>query len=95
MRWLRKFFYSDDPDVKIADGLTEYDAAICEELLRNSGVIAMKKNMDPLYDRYWRPVLPFANHFALWVKRSELRRARRILKAVLDRKQLIGDARTG
>jgi hypothetical protein len=27
VRWLRRFFYSDDPDVKFVDGLTEFAPA--------------------------------------------------------------------
>jgi hypothetical protein len=69
--WLRKFFYSDDPDVKIADGLSEFDAAMYQELLDNMGIVSMKKNMLAIYDRYWRPMLP-AGHFALYVKQSDV-----------------------
>ena len=89
MRWLRRFFYSDDPDVKVADGLSEFDAGISEELLRNNGIIAMKKNVSAYYDRLWRPFFPWARQFALSVKRSDLPRARRILEAVLDPAQLV------
>ena len=91
-RRLRSFFYSDDPDVKIADGLSEFDAGICEELLANNGIIAMKKNMEAVYDRYWRPMLPSANHFALWVKQRDLPRAREILEPLLAPDQLMAEA---
>ena len=83
-KWLHSFFYSDDPDVKLADGLNEFDAAQYEELLANSGVIAMKKNMSAIYDRTWRPVLP-TNDFALWVKQSDVEAACQILGHLLNR----------
>jgi hypothetical protein len=89
MRWLRRFLYSDDPDVKVADGLSEFDAGIAEELLRNNGIIAMKKNMLAIYDRYWRPMLPGGHNFALWVKRSDLERARELLSMALRPAQLV------
>ena len=90
-KWLHRFFYSDDPDVKVADGLSESDAGIAEELLRNNGIVAMKKNMLAIYDRYWRPMLPNGHNFALWVKQSDLDRAREILGEVLDSQQLVSD----
>jgi len=90
-KWLHRFFYSDDPDVKVADGLSEFDAGIAEELLRNNGIVAMKKNMLAIYDRYWRPMLPNGHNFALWVKQSDLDRAREILGEVLEPQQLVSD----
>lgn len=83
MRWLRRFFYSDDGDVKFVDGLTEFEAASYEELLANNGIVAMWKNMEALYDRAWRPVLPLGNHFALFLKRSDVERAKEILGPML------------
>ena len=93
MRWLRRFFYSDDPDVKFVDGLTELEAASFEELLANNGVVAMRKNMEALYDRLWRPVLPLGNHFALFLKRSDVERARDILGPMLQSQQPARDRR--
>jgi hypothetical protein len=90
--WLRRFFYSDDPDVKIADGLSEFDAGIAEELLRNNAIIAMKKNMLAIYDRYWRPML-WTPHFALWVRQSDYGRATEILRGALDPRQLTRERR--
>ena len=84
MRWLRGFFYSGDPDVKFLDGLNEFEASSYEELLANNGIVAMRKNMEALYDRYWRPVLFAANHFALFVKQSDLERAREILGPLVE-----------
>jgi hypothetical protein len=60
-----------------------------QELLQRNGIVAMRKNMDPLYDRYWRPVLPFARHFTLWVKQSDLARARQVLHGIIRANQLI------
>jgi hypothetical protein len=83
--WLRRFFYSDDEVVKFADGLSEFDAGQFQEILANGGVVAMKKNMSALYDRYWRPMLFFSNHFALFVKRSDVERARELLGPMINR----------
>ncbi|OGO50579.1 MAG: hypothetical protein A2148_04850 [Chloroflexi bacterium RBG_16_68_14] len=93
MRWLRRFFYSDDEVVKLADGLSEFDAGIAEELLANEGIIAMKKNMEAVYDRYWRPMLPSADNFALFVKQSDVKRAIEVLELALDPRQLRRRAR--
>lgn len=70
--------------MKLADGLNEFDAAQYEELLANSGIIAMKKNMSAIYDRTWRPVLP-TNDFALWVKESDVEAAFQVLGHLLNR----------
>ena len=83
LRWLRNFFRDPDPIVRVADGLTEYDAAIYEELLANNGVLAMRKSMLAIYDRFWRPTLPVP-HFTLWVKRSDLKQARGVLADLLE-----------
>lgn len=69
--------------MKFADGLTEFEAASYEELLANTGIVAMRKNMDALSDRWWRPVLPLGNHFALFLKRSDVKRAKQILGPML------------
>ena len=89
MRWLHRFFYSDDPIVKVAGGFSEFDAGICEELLNKGGILCMKKNMDALSGRYWRPMLPSANNFTLWVKRSDLNGARKLLVLPLRPAQLV------
>jgi hypothetical protein len=90
VRSIRHFFYSDDEVVKLADGLSEFDAGSYEELLRNSGVVAMKKHMDAAYDRYWRPML--FNNFALFVKRSDVDRSIEILGSLLGDGKLAEDA---
>lgn len=93
LRWLHDFFYSDDEIVKLADGLSEFDAGSYEELLANNGVVAMKKNMEAVYDRYWRPML--FNNFALYVKQSDVDRAIEILGGLLGEGKLAEAAAEG
>lgn len=88
MRWLHRFFYSDDPDVKIAGGLSEFDAGIAVELLRNEGIMAMTKGMNFLSLNWGGAQLIAPNHFALWVKQSDAWRAIEALELVLTPKQL-------
>jgi len=82
---LRRFFYSDDETVKLADGLSEFDAAQYDELLRNSGIVAMRKNMSGLaaYGVAY-PTLS-SGYYALFVKQSDLDAASRVLGHLLER----------
>ncbi len=83
--WLDRFFYSDDPDVKLAGGLSEFDAAQYEELLRNNGIMSMAKDASALaINRYVWPVAA-ANGFALWVKQSDVEAACQVLGHLLSR----------
>ncbi len=80
MRWLRRFFYSDDPAVKLVGALTEPDAEMWRELLENNGVRAFIKTMDPLVSQG----SVTAADCALFVKQSDQARARKILGPMLD-----------
>jgi hypothetical protein len=93
LRRLHKFFYSDDEIVKLADGLNEFDAGSYEELLRNNGIVAMRKNMEAVYDRYWRPML--FDNFALYVKQSDVDRAIEVLGPLLGNGKLAEEAAEG
>jgi hypothetical protein len=86
---VRRFFYSGDPDVKVAGGLTEFDAAAAAELLRNNGIAAMTKPMNFLWLNWGRPMMWAPHHFALWVKQSDAERALALLEVPLRKKQLI------
>lgn len=92
MRWLRRFLYSDDPLVKVAAGMSEPEARMLHELLANNGIKALVKNMNFLSATYQAGSLPF--DFDMWVKRSDLERAREILEPLLRPEQLVaqGDA---
>ena len=79
--WLRRFFYSDDPEIKIAGGLAEHQANIVLELLRNDGISAVTKNMDFLSVAYGASM---GNEYDLWVKASEETRAREIVAEVSE-----------
>jgi hypothetical protein len=86
MRWLHKFLYSDDPDVKVAAGLSEPEAQMLQELLENSGIPSMIKNMKVLSVTYG---CSLGNEFDMWVKRSDLSRAREVLEAVVRPEVLV------
>ena len=81
MRWLRKFFYSDDPVVKLVAAVTEPEAEMRRELLAAEGVVAMVKNMSGIGFRWGGTPSSFDNTFDLFVKESDLARAREVLGA--------------
>ena len=83
-KWLHRFFYSDDPDVRFADGLSEFDAAQYHELLVNSGIMSMAKNMNALHGNYGGPVT-WANDYALFVKQSDVEASYDVLGHLLAR----------
>jgi len=85
--WLRRFFQSDDPVVKVAYGLLETEAQMMRDALRDGGIPAFAKNMQPLSGTYhvgW-----FGNNYALFVKESDLERARELLEPLLTPAQLM------
>ncbi len=84
-KWLHDFFYSGDPDVKLADGLSEFEAAQYEELLRNSGIMSMAKNMDALFGRFGQASTFATNSYALYVKQSDVEAASESLGHLLER----------
>lgn len=86
LAWLRRFFYSDDPEIKIAGGLGEHEAKMVLELLRSDGISAVIKNMKFLSVAYGASV---GNEYDLWVKASEETRAREIVAAAVSEAQLI------
>ena len=75
--WLRRFFYSDDPEVKVSAGLSEPEALMFQELLANSGIPAMIKNRNFLSVTKEFGSMP--GDFTLFVKQSDLERAREVL----------------
>ena len=79
MRWLRKFFYSEDPTVKVRAALSESEALLLREMLEDSGVPAMSKNMNFLTVTH--EAGSFGNDYDLFVKRSDLAQAEEILEA--------------
>ncbi len=81
MRWLRRFFYSDDPVVKLVAAVTEPEAEMRRELLANEGIVAMVKNKSGLSYMWGSGALPFENSHDLFVKQSDLERAEEILGA--------------
>jgi hypothetical protein len=88
-KWLRRFFYSDDEIVKLADGLGEVEGEQFEEMLRNEGIIAMRKNMSALaaYRGVW-PIAGGEAGYALFVKQSDVDRAIEILGPMLGQGKL-------
>ena len=86
MRWLRRFFYSDDPIVKVASGLLEPEAEMWRDILQQEGVPAFAKVMDPVARSEGSAT---GTNTALFVKESDLERAREILSALSKRGQLV------
>ena len=89
MRWLHKFLYSDDPTVKIAAGLSEPQAKMLRELLENDAIPVLIKNMNFLSATYTTG--SWSNDYDMWVKRSDLERAREVLEPLLEPAQLVED----
>ena len=84
LRWLRRFFYSDDPEVKVVAALSELEAKMWHEMLANNGVPAAAKNITGgHWARYGSPTT-FGNHYDLFVKESDLERARELLAPLLE-----------
>ena len=81
MRWLRRFFYSDDPVVKLVGALSEPEAEMWRELLAEDGLIAMVKYTGALGGYGYRGG---TRDFDLFVKQSDLARARQILAPTFD-----------
>ena len=79
MRWLRKFFYSEDPVVKVRAALSESEALLLREVLEDSGVPVMSKNMNVLTVTH--EAGSFGSDYDLFVKQSDLARAEEILEA--------------
>lgn len=82
MRWLHRFLYSDDPDVKIAGGLLEPEAEMWREILENEGVRAFTKILDAISLSDGRAT---SMNTAIFVKQSDLERAREVLGPMLNR----------
>lgn len=83
MRWLRRFFAVDDPLVKVASGLSEPEAGMWRELLEDAGIRCLVKNMNYLSVSYGAAG---PNDYDMWVKRSDLERAREVLAHLLGRR---------
>ena len=87
MRWLRSFFQSPDPIVKVAAGVSEPESGMLTELLENEGIAAYAKNMNAMSAMQYAGSL--ANDFDIFVKRSDADRAREILRPLLQPIQLV------
>ena len=81
-RWLRKFFYSDDPVVKLVSALSEPEAEMWCELLLNEGVATMSKNVGSGVGHAEGRATMFTRDYDLFVKQSDLERARAILDSL-------------
>jgi hypothetical protein len=76
LKWLRKFFYSDDEFVRLAAGLLEPEAEMWREILSNEGVRSFTKILDPIALSDGRAT---GLNVGIFVKRSDLERARQVL----------------
>ncbi len=79
--WLRRFFYSDDPDVKLAAGMSEPEAMMMAELLENNGIMSFSKNTQWIGVAYG---MSLPNAFDVWVRQSDLERAQQVLGSLLE-----------
>jgi hypothetical protein len=82
MRWLHKFLYSDDPIVRVVTGLLEPEAEMWREILENEGVHAFTKILDAISLSDGRAT---SINTAIFVKQSDLERAREVLGPMLNR----------
>jgi hypothetical protein len=80
-RWLNKFFYSDDPIVKVVGSASEPEAEMWRELLENNRIRAFVKIVDPIAFSEGRATGAYCN---LFVKKNDLERAREILGSVVE-----------
>jgi len=81
MRWLRGFFQSEDPIIKLVAALSEPEAQMRRELLENEGVPSMVKDRGGGLHAIGGSV-PFGAD--LFVKRSDAERAAEILGPLMD-----------
>jgi hypothetical protein len=86
MRWLRKFLYSDDPIVKVATGLLEPEAEMWRDILDQEGIPAYAKVMDPVARSEG---VATGTNTALFVRQSDVERARELLEPLSGRGQLV------
>ena len=83
MDWLRRFFHSDNPVVKLVGALTEPEAEMYRELLADNGIVAMVKNTGAF--TYLQ--LPMENSFDLLIRQSDLERSNEVLIPLLETQQ--------
>ena len=83
MDWLRRFFHSDNPVVKLVGALTEPEAEMYRELLADNGIVGMVKNTGAF--TYLQ--LPMENSFDLLIRQSDLERATEVLMPLLETQQ--------
>jgi len=79
--WFRRFFYSDDPVVKLVGALTEPEAELRRGLLTEEGIVTLIKNKSFLSHMWGSTSLPFENSHDLLVKESDLAHAKEVLGA--------------
>ena len=89
MRWLRRFFESDDPIVKLVGALSEPEAEMWRELLAEGGIVTMVKYAGALGGYGYRGGGTI--DFELFVKQSDMERAREILAPMLGSENLAGE----
>jgi hypothetical protein len=81
LSWLRRFFYSDDPDTKLAAGMSEPEAMMMCELLENNGIMSFSKNTQWIGVAYG---MSLPNAYDVWVRQSDFERSRAVLGTLLE-----------
>jgi hypothetical protein len=80
MRWLRRWLgYEEEPMEEIIGGLTEMEAEMWAEALRNEGIGVALKSASPLMSQAPQASMDLALH----VRASDAPRARRVLAPLL------------
>lgn len=87
MRWLRRFFYSDDEIVPVAAGLLEPEAEMWLEILANERIPSFKK-LDVVAAS---DGLATGTNVGIFVRQSDLARAREVLAPLAERGKLVAD----
>ena len=81
MRWLRGFFKTEDPIVKLIGQLPQPEALMRKELLENNGIPAMVKDTSTGYAAYGAPSV-FGHD--IFVKQSDVERAEEVLGPLME-----------
>jgi hypothetical protein len=80
MRWLRRWLgYEEEPIVELVGGLSDPEAAMWAEMLRNNGISVELKSASPLLGEWARGAIDYA----LCVRAGDAARARDILAPLL------------
>ena len=82
LRWLRRWLgYDEEPVVELVGGLSDPEAEMWAEMLRNEGIAVVVKSASPLVGYFATRTLA---DFALCVRANDAARARDVLSPLLQ-----------